>query len=347
MIPRVLRSLIIGFVVAALLLTFIPSLREASGLKPIDFDFSFGSSPLSYNNAVQKAAPAVVNVYNGSISSSQDNLEINSLGSGVIMSPNGYILTNRHVIANAERIIVTLQSGRTFEAQLVGSDLLTDLAVLKIQADNLPVITINPDRKSMIGDVVLAIGNPYNLGQTVTQGIISATGRIGLSPYMRQNFLQIDASINRGNSGGALINTLGELVGINTLSLNKSNQGENPEGIGFAIPIGLATKVMDKLIRDGRVIRGYLGIEPSINHIQGILVSQVQTNSPADIAGIYPGDILVKVNNRPVSSILEVMDQVAEIAPGTTIPIELQRRGNLMTVQVLIVESPPLEPEPQ
>lgn len=340
MIAKLLRSIIIGLIVAALLLMFVPSLRLASGLKPLSFDFSLGQKPLSYNDAVQKAAPAVVNVYNGSINPSRDNLEINSLGSGVIMNANGYILTNQHVISNAERIIITLQNGRTFEAQLVGSDVLTDLAVLKIQADNLPVITINPNRELRIGDVVLAIGNPYNLGQTVTQGIISATGRIGLSPYMRQNFLQTDASINRGNSGGALVNSLGELVGINTLSLNKSNQGENPEGIGFAIPAALATKVMNKLIRDGRVIRGYIGIEPSVNYVNGILVSQVQTDSPAEKAGIKPGDILLTVNNHPASSIMEVMDQVAEITPGTEIPVEIQRRGNLTTVNVTIIESP-------
>lgn len=345
MIAKFIRPIIIGLIVAMLLLLFFPSLRMATGLKPINFDFSFGNGPLSYNTAVKKAAPAVVNVYNGSISSSQSsqqNLEINNLGSGVIMRADGYILTNRHVIANAQRIIVTLQTGKTFEAQLVGSDLLTDLAVLKIQADNLPVITINPKRVSQIGDVVLAIGNPYNLGQTVTQGIISATGRIGLSPYMLQNFLQTDASINQGNSGGALVNTLGELIGINTLSLNKSNQGETPEGIGFAIPTALATKVMDKLIRDGRVIRGYIGIEPSINHLNGILVSRVQPNSPAELAGILSGDILQSVDGKPVSSILEVMDQVAELAPGTEIPVVIQRRGNVINLNVLIVESPPV-----
>jgi len=342
MIAKFIRPIIIGFIVAILLLLFFPSLRMATGLKPINFDFSFANGSLSYNSAVKKAAPAVVNVYNGSITTSQQNLEINNLGSGVIMREDGYILTNRHVIANAQRIIVTLQSGRTFEAQLVGSDLLTDLAVLKIQAENLPTITINPKRISQIGDIVLAIGNPYNLGQTVTQGIISATGRIGLSPYMLQNFLQTDASINQGNSGGALVNTLGELVGINTLSLNKSNQGETPEGIGFAIPTALATKVMDKLIRDGRVIRGYIGIEPSINHLNGILVSHVQPKSPAEIAGILSGDILQSVNNKPVYSILEVMDQVAELAPGTEIPVVIQRRGNIIDLNVLIVESPPV-----
>lgn len=163
----------------------------------------------------------MVYVYNRSMNSSAHNqLEIRTLGSGVIMNQKGYLLTNKHVINDAEQIIVALQDGRVYEALLVGSDSLTDLAVLKIDANNLPVIPINPDRQPHIGDVVMAIGNPYNLGQTITQGIISATGRIGLSPSGRQNFLQTDASINHGNSGGALINTLGELVGINTLSFD-------------------------------------------------------------------------------------------------------------------------------
>jgi serine protease DegS len=174
---------------------------------------------------------------------------------------------------------------------LVGSDSLTDLAVLKINATGgLPVIPINRKRTPHIGDVVLAIGNPYNLGQTITQGIISATGRIGLNPSGRQNFLQTDASINHGNSGGALVNSLGELMGINTLSFDKSNDGETPEGIGFAIPFQLATKIMDKLIRDGRVIRGYIGIGGreiapmhsqggGIDQIQGIVVNEVAWRS--------------------------------------------------------------------
>lgn len=203
----------------------------------------------------------MVYVYSsGTGSFSQNGRELTALGSGVIMSSNGYIITNRHVVNNADQIQIALPDGLIFDALIVGSDSLTDLAVLKIDAENLPVIPINPHRKAHVGDIVLAIGNPYNLGQTVTQGIISATGRVGLSPTRRQNFLQTDASINHGNSGGALINTEGELMGINTLSFDHSENGFTPEGLGFAIPTELATKIMEKLIRDGRVIRGFIGI---------------------------------------------------------------------------------------
>ncbi len=341
---KLLRSVLIGLVVAALLLLFLPSLRFNDILKPMSLDFSFKSAPLSYNDAVQKAAPSVVNVYNGSSDNSPYDLTINSLGSGVIMNANGYILTNQHVISNADRIIITLKDGSTYEAQLVGSDMLTDLAVLKIEATNLPTAMINNKRQSQVGDVVLAIGNPYNLGQTVSQGIISATGRIGLSPYMRQNFLQTDASINQGNSGGALINTLGELVGINTLSLNKSSptttQEGIPEGISFAIPVELASKIMNKLIRDGRVIRGFIGIEPAINRMQGVMIYQVQKQGPADLAGLQQGDILINVNGQQVTSIMEVMDQIAEIPPGTTIDVTILRDNQEHKVSVTIEETP-------
>lgn len=255
---KLLRSVLIGLLVGGLLLALMPSLRQWQ-LAPTTQNDTADDSPASYNAAVRRAAPAVVNVYNRALNSTSHNQL--TLGSGVIMDQRGYILTNKHVINDADQIIVALQDGRVFEALLVGSDSLTDLAVLKINATGgLPVIPINPKRTPHIGDVVLAIGNPYNLGQTITQGIISATGRIGLNPTGRQNFLQTDASINHGNSGGALVNSLGELMGINTLSFDKSNDGETPEGIGFAIPFQLATKIMDKLIRDGRVIRGYIGI---------------------------------------------------------------------------------------
>ena len=261
MFVKLLRSVAIGLIVGAILLAAMPSLRKINTLTAPQFD-SADETPASYNSAVRRAAPAVVNVYNRSMNSTAHNqLEIRTLGSGVIMDQRGYIITNKHVINDADQIIVALQDGRVFEALLVGSDTLTDLAVLKINATGgLPTIPINNKRVPHIGDVVLAIGNPYNLGQTITQGIISATGRIGLNPTGRQNFLQTDASINHGNSGGALVNSLGELMGINTLSFDKSNDGETPEGIGFAIPFQLATKIMDKLIRDGRVIRGYIGI---------------------------------------------------------------------------------------
>lgn len=254
MFLKILRSVILGLIVAALLLVAVPGLRLGSDLLSHSND-STSEEPVSYNTGVRRAAPAVVYVYNRSASGASD-----VLGSGVIMDPRGYILTNKHVINDASQIIVNLQDGRYFEAMLVGSDSLTDLAVLKINATNLPVIPINPQRIAHVGDLVMAIGNPYNIGQTVTQGIIGATGRVGLSPSRHQDFLQTDASINRGNSGGALINSLGELMGINTLSFDKSSNGETPEGLGFAIPTKLATKVMEKLIRDGRVIRGYIGI---------------------------------------------------------------------------------------
>lgn len=213
------------------------------------------------------------------------------------MSSNGYVVTNRHVVNNADQIQIALPDGLIFDALVVGSDSLTDLSILKIDAENLPVIPINPQRKAHVGHIVLVIGNPYNLGQTVTQGIISATGRVGLSPTRRQNFLQTDASINHGNSGGALINTEGELMGINTLSFDYSENGFTPEGLGFAIPTELATKIMEKLIRDGRVIRGFIGITArdlprirynnnDINQIKGLRIFQVAANGPAENAGI-------------------------------------------------------------
>lgn len=238
-----------------------------------------------------------------------------------------------------------------FEALLVGSDSLTDLAVLKINATaGLPVIPINPARVPHIGDVVLAIGNPYNLGQTITQGIISATGRIGLNPSGRQNFLQTDASINHGNSGGALVNSLGELMGINTLSFDKSNDGETPEGLSFAIPFQLATKIMDKLIRDGRVIRGFIGIsgreiapvhaQGGIDPIQGIVVNDISPDGPAAQAGIQNNDVIISVNGKQAVSALETMDQVAEIRPGSVIPIVVMRDDKKMTMQVTVQEYP-------
>ncbi|WP_050112469.1 outer membrane-stress sensor serine endopeptidase DegS [Yersinia thracica] len=349
MFLKLLRSIILGLIVAGILLVAIPMLRSPGHFFSGNGDSADEEAPISYNQAVRRAAPAVVNVYNRSLSPNQEGLAIRTLGSGVIMSDKGYILTNKHVINNAEQIIVALQNGRISEALLVGSDNLTDLAVLKIDAVNLPVIPININRTPHIGDVVLAIGNPYNLGQTVTQGIISATGRIGLSSSGRQNFLQTDASINQGNSGGALVNTLGELVGINTLSFDKSSNGETPEGIGFAIPTALATKVMEKLIRDGRVIRGYIGITgeeyPPFNasgnngdRIHGIKVNKISPNGPAANANLQVGDIILSVNNKPATSVIETMDQVAEIRPGTTIPVLLLRNGQQITAQITITE---------
>lgn len=352
MFVKLIRSVAIGLIVGGLLLAAMPSLRQFSPLSTPKFD-SADDTPVSYNQAVRRAAPAVVNVYNRSVNASANNqLEIRTLGSGVIMDERGYIITNKHVINDADQIIVALQDGRVFEALLVGSDALTDLAVLKVNATGgLPVIPINRKRMPHIGDVVMAIGNPYNLGQTITQGIVSATGRIGLNPSGRQNFLQTDASINHGNSGGALVNSLGELMGINTLSFDKSNDGETPEGIGFAIPFQLATKIMDKLIRDGRVIRGYIGISGreiaplhtqggGIDQIQGIVVNEVAPDGPAARAGIQVNDVIISVNNKPAVSALETMDQVAEIRPGSEIPVEVMREDKKLSLKVIIQEYP-------
>lgn len=348
MFAKFLRSVVIGLIVAGLLLVAMPVLRSPNHFFASKPENTHDEVPTSYNTAVRRAAPAVVNIYNRNMSGAANIL---SLGSGVIMNDRGYIITNRHVIKDAQQITVVLQDGRRYEALLIGSDSLTDLAVLKIEPENLPVIPINTRRPVLIGDVALAIGNPYNLGQTVTQGIISATGRISLSTTGRQTFLQTDASINRGNSGGALVNSLGELMGINTLSYDKVTNGETPEGLGFAIPTELATKIMDKLIRDGRVIRGYFGIQGKeiipirttnsvIDRLQGIIVTEITPNGPAAKAGFEINDIIINVNNKPAVAVLETMDQVAETRPGTEIPVVVLRNGQRITLKMTVAEFP-------
>lgn len=348
MFAKLLRSVVIGLIVAGLLLVALPVLRSSNALFADKHDNTRDETPVSYNKAVRRAAPAVVNIYNRNMNGTANVL---SLGSGVIMNERGYILTNRHVIKDAQQITVVVQDGRRYEALLVGSDSLTDLAVLKIDQGNLPVIPINNARTAHVGDVVLAIGNPYNLGQTVTQGILSATGRISMSTTGRQTFLQTDASINRGNSGGALVNSLGELIGINTLTYDKITDDETPEGLGFAIPIELATKIMDKLIRDGRVIRGYFGIQgkeiiplrssnSGIDRLQGIIVTEITQGGPAGNAGFHINDVIINVDNKPAVSVLETMDQVAEIRPGTEIPVVVLREGKRITLKMTVGEFP-------
>lgn len=349
MVKKLIWAAMLGLLIAMIIIVAVPSLRP-QGLADLLYG-KIDSEPVSYNKAVRKAAPAVVYVYSSSKGSfSQSGRELKSLGSGVIMSSNGYIITNKHVVDNPDQILVALQDGSIFDALLVGSDALTDLAVLKIDAENLPVIPINKFRITHVGDVVLAIGNPYNIGQTVTQGIISATGRVGLSSTRRQNFLQTDASINSGNSGGALINSEGELVGINTLSFS-AGQGVSSGGLSFAIPTALATKIMEKLIRDGRVIRGYIGITArelpqirtnnnNIDQIKGLRVFQVAPNGPAAKSGILQGDIILSVDNKPAISAAETMDLVAEIRPGSKVPVKILRDGEVKDVDVIIEEIP-------
>lgn len=301
----------------------------------------------SYHDAVKLASPAVVNVYNRSPSQSGENFEVKNLGSGVIMTADGYILTNKHVIQNAAQIIVALQTGKIFDAILIGDDTLTDLAVLKIKAENLPTIPQNDERPIRIGDVVFAIGNPFNLGQSITQGIISATGRNALTDGGRQNFIQTDASINRGNSGGALINSAGELVGINTLSLGKTSD-ELAEGLNFAIPINLAKHIMDKIIKDGRVIRGYFGVNSSLystasqEKTKGVLITGVAENGPAAQAGIEENDRILKVGSVDAESPTQMMDLLANMKPGTQVKVQILRNGQVMGVNVIIGEFPEL-----
>lgn len=231
---------------------------------------------------------------------------------------------------------------------MVGKDKRTDLAVLKIQEGNLPVIPLNSNYKAEIGDVVLAIGNPYNLGQTTTFGIISATGRAGLSAYGRQSFIQTDAAINQGNSGGALVNTRGELVGINTASFQQATDLET-YGISFAIPYALADKIMKKLISDGRVTRGYIGIDGrdinpimarlmDVELIKGILVFGVDENSPAQKAGVQSQDLLVAIDNKKIDGRQSVLDIITELRPGTPAELQIIRQGKPLTLTVVIEE---------
>jgi serine protease DegS len=306
----------------------------------------------SYSEAVKKASPAVVNIYSQQyVDSSIDNkqhLQPTGLGSGIIVDKKGYILTNFHVVAQADQILIALQDGRLFSAKVVGSDAITDLAVLQIEGNNLPVIPQNLDYIPRVGDIVLAIGNPYNLGQTITQGIISATGRNGMSSSGRQDFLQTDAAINEGNSGGALINSRGELVGINTSEFYTNTQNLST-GISFAIPYQLSQRIMKSLIKDGRVIRGSLGLvaenlDPLLARLWGlesqnsIIIKSVKDNGPAFHAGVKMNDILLKIDNKPVTNLIMAMDSVAEIKPGNTTTLTLLRKGKEIQLSVVIGE---------
>jgi serine protease DegS len=299
-------------------------------------------TPLSYAKAVSIASPAVVNIYSEEINSSPvygvKARRPTNLGSGVIMDATGYILTNYHVVQNADLITVLLQNGQQFPAELIGFDIYTDLAVLKVDTVNLPVIPQRTDLQSLAGDVVLAIGNPLNLGQTVTQGVISATGRSGLSVIDYIELIQMDAAINEGNSGGALINTNGELVGINSRKF--TDKRLKIQGIFFAVPYALANKVMRKIIANGRVIRGYLGVTVTSpqNAMKGFTIDAVDEKSPAFKAGLKPGDIVYQINNIEINSFPQALDIVAETKPGTTLPFKLIRKKQLLEVSVTITD---------
>jgi serine protease Do len=271
------------------------------------------------------------------------------LGSGVIVSPDGYILTNNHVIDDATDVRVTLPDRREFKGRVIGKDPKIDLAVVKIDASNLPSITIGNSAKMNVGDFVLAIGNPYGVGQTVTMGIISATGRAGLGIEDYEDFIQTDAAINPGNSGGALVNDRGDLIGINTAILAEGSGGN--QGIGFAVPVDLARKVMDQIVEHGHVVRSYLGVSVqavtpeiakamNLNGPEGALVSQVSPDSPAAKAGLQEGDVIVSINGTQVEEFNQLRMTVSMMNPGDTANLKVVRNGQTLTVPVQVSEMP-------
>ena len=256
------------------------------------------------------------------------------LGSGVIVSPNGYILTNNHVIEGADDIEVSLNDQRKARARLIGTDPETDLAVLRIELDRLPVVVLGNSDELEIGDQVLAIGNPFGVGQTVTSGIVSALGRNQLGINVFENFIQTDAAINPGNSGGALVDTQGRLLGINTAIYSRSG---GSMGIGFAIPVSTARQVLDSIVREGQVTRGWIGVEPQeltpelaetfkVPSKNGVIITGVLQNGPAAQAGVRPGDVVTAVAGQPVKNVTELLSAVAALKPGVAAKLSVQRR---------------------
>ncbi len=271
------------------------------------------------------------------------------IGSGVIVSKDGYILTNNHVVDGAEEVKVALNDGRELTAKVIGRDPKSDVAVIKIDAKDLPVVAMADSDKVEVGDVVLAIGNPFGIGQTVTSGIVSATGRAGTMGLDYEDFIQTDAAINPGNSGGALVDSEGRLIGINTAIFSRS--GGN-EGIGFAIPSNLARDVMESLVKDGRVTRGYLGVmiqdlTPTLakefklkENTKGVLVGDVTADSPAEKAGFKSGDVIVELDGKKVTDSRHLRLEVAETRPGTTVPVKILRDGDARTLDVTVKALP-------
>ena len=362
------KAVVAGLAAAFLILLLKPELlgqqRPVVELKESPTTSStLGSGPVSYAKAVEAAAPAVVNVYTTKIITENPNPLLryffgdqypprqrmeNSLGSGVIVNEKGYILTNNHVIEGAAEIEVLLHDGRSAEAKLVGTDPESDVAVLKINLNQLPTITFNLTNTVHVGDVVLAIGNPFGVGQTVTMGIISATGRdhVGINTF--ENFIQTDAAINPGNSGGALVDAYGNLVGINTAIFTKSG---GSQGIGFAIPMSIARNIMQQLIETGRVSRGWLGVETqditpqlaesfNLQDVTGIIVAGIQRNGPAAQAGLRPGDIILSVDGEASTDSKTVMTQITRVPPGGKLHMQVLRGGKQLELEAIVGERP-------
>ncbi len=342
--------------------------KPVAGKAPVQ-----ASGPVSYADAVDRAVPAVVNIHTAKVitrrihpllddpvfkqffgnrfSNSRKEIKT-SLGSGVLISRQGYLLTNNHVIDGADEIQVLLADGRKLQATVVGTDADTDLAVLHIDIDDLPAIIIGDSKNLRVGDVCLAIGNPFGVGQTVTLGIISATGRdqLGINAY--EEFIQTDAAINPGNSGGALINANGELIGINSAIYSRSG---GSQGIGFAIPINLAKGVMTEIIEHGHVVRGWLGIEAQdltaalaesmgIDAVEGVLIAGVLRDGPADNAGLMPGDVVTSINGTPTTDAHEAMRVISEQRPDTVIELGGIRKESSFTLKARVIQRPQQSP---
>lgn len=330
-------------------------------------------APSSYRQASQRAMPSVVNIFTskeakpaspevledpllrkffGDRGDDSDDKQ-SSLGSGVIVSSQGYILTNNHVVESADEIEVALADGRTTTAKVVGTDPETDLAVIKIELPNLPAITLGRADEASVGDVVLAIGNPFGVGQTVTMGIISALGRSHLGINQFENFIQTDAAINPGNSGGALIDTNGNLLGINTAIYSRTG---GSLGIGFAVPMTTAKTVMESIINTGHMVRGYIGVEPQditpelaesfgLTRKTGAIIAGVIKSGPADKAGLKPGDILVAIEGKPITDSTDMTNLIAQLQPGSKAKLTVLRKTQESTVEAVIGKRPPMKRE--
>ena len=322
----------------------------------------------SYHDAVRKAMPAVVNIFTAKEVRAprhpfindpllrrffgdrfgDDTQRATSLGSGVIASAAGYILTNHHVVDGADEIEVALADGRKLQARIVGTDPETDLAVLRVTGEGLPAVTFGSSDALRVGDVVLAIGNPFGVGQTVTSGIVSALGRSGLGINTFENFIQTDAAINPGNSGGALVDAHGTLVGINTAIYSRSG---GSMGIGFAIPVSTAQTVLDQIVRAGSVTRGWIGVELQdvtaaiaesfkLDVAEGAVIGGVLRSGPADKAGVKPGDVLVAIEDKPVVDSQSVLNTMAALAPGSNARLKLRRQGKDLELVVTVGRRP-------
>ena len=327
--------------------------------------------PGSLSPAAKRAAPAVVSIATTQAAAKnpqsndpwfrffygdrEDDTPQAGLGSGVIVSPEGYILTNNHVIEGADEIEVTLSDSRRARATVIGTDPETDLAILRIRLDRLPVITLGNSDTAQVGDKVLAIGNPFGVGQTVTSGIVSALGRNQLGINTFENFIQTDAAINPGNSGGALVDVNGSLLGINTAIYSRS--GGNM-GIGFAIPVSTARQVLEGIVRDGQVTRGWVGVEPNeltpelaetfgLKDVEGVIITGVLQNAPAAKAGLRPGDVLVRVAGEPVRHVGELLTRIAALPPGVPVKLDVMRRNQALTLEVTPAQRPKTKAVPR